>query len=416
MFGQYGNRPFFAWPILLESPTFTCLFFKIHILPFQLVTNFMFFVRHLTPLLIKRISCHVKIAGLFVVFLMVLTLNGCGTMKWSDTSRTATEQLLLTHAMDSAVGKMNFSSLFNKTVFIDSTAIDPATDSKYFVSTIRQHLLASGAKVVGSKDDADYVVELRTGTVGTDRNDLMVGIPSFTVPTMGTQDFLTGGSAIPEIALYKKTDQRAVVKVAAFVYNKKTNSPLWQSGNILTESRIRARWIFGAGPFSKGDIYNGTELAGTKINPTITQIIDIEGDKGMAPSVTLPVFYKEIEEKEPDIPQPTLDMVPTAETKPDDPEKPQEMLAANDQADPGEKPGERIALAPQYVTGQDIPQNIKTPAQQSPQSIYQNTPVPPANGYPPVNGYVPQSTALPWQNSGQVASPQFAPGFGGYYR
>jgi len=391
---------------------------------------FMFFVRHVIHLTIKRFSRHVKVAGLFVVFLTVLTLNGCGTMKWSDTSRTATEQLLLTHAMDNAVGKMNFMSLFNKIVFIDSTAINDATDSKYFVSTVRQHLLASGAKVVATKDEADYVVELRAGTVGTDRNDLMVGVPSFTVPTMGTQDFLTGGSAIPEIALYKKTDQRAVVKVAAFVYNKKTNAPLWQSGNILTESRIRARWVLGAGPFSKGDIYNGTELAGTKINPAITQIIDIEGDKGMAPSVTLPIFYKELEEKEPepDIPKPTLDLASTAETKPEASDKPEETLAANDQVDPGEKTGEQIALAPQFVMGQDVPQNVSAPVQQPVPYIYQNLPdpsangympTPPANGYmptPPANGYLPNSSRLPWQSSGQTTSPQFAPGFEGYFR
>jgi len=372
----------------------------------------MFFLRHISQLIIKRISRYPKIAGLFVVFLMVLTLNGCGTMKWSDTSRTATEQLLLTHAMDGAVGKMNFSALFGKTVFIDSTAIDTATDSKYFISTVRQHLLANGAKVVDKKDDADYVVELRAGTVGTDRNDLMVGVPSFTVPTMGTQDFLTGGSAIPEIALYKKTDQRAVVKVAAFVYNQKTNAPLWQSGNILTESRIRARWVLGAGPFSKGDIYNGTELAGTKINPTITQIIDIEGDKGMAPSVTLPVFYKEIEEKEPeiDIPKSTLDLVPTAETKPEASDQPQETLAANDQTAPGEKTGEQIALASPFATGQGTLQNVSAPVQQPMPYVYQNIPA------PSTNGYAPHSTPLPWQNTGQIASPQYAPGFGGYLR
>jgi hypothetical protein len=353
----------------------------------------MFFLRHLIQLLIKRISRHVKVVGLFICFLMVLTLNGCGTMKWSDTSRTATEQLLVTHAMDSAVGKMNFSSLFNKTVFLDIEAINAATDSKYFVSTVRQHLLASGAKVVEKKDDADYVVELRAGTVGTDRNDLMVGVPSFTVPTLGTSDFLTGGSAIPEIALYKRTDQRAVVKVAAFVYNRKTNAPFLQSGNIQTESRVLAKWVFGAGPFSRGDICKGTELAGTKINPTISQIIDLESDKGMAPSVTLPVFYKEkeIEEKEPenDIPTPTLAPIPTAEAKPDGPDKPQELLAANEQT---------------------VPPNINAPVQQPVPYVYQNMPAPPANGY------VPSSTALPWQSSEQVASPQLAPGFGGYLR
>ena len=33
---------------------------------------------------------------------------GCGTTKWSDTSRTATEQLLISDAMDRAVSRIGF--------------------------------------------------------------------------------------------------------------------------------------------------------------------------------------------------------------------------------------------------------------------------------------------------------------------
>jgi hypothetical protein len=373
----------------------------------------MLFVRHTVSWKTVLYFHRFCVAGLLIACLMALTLTGCGTTKWSDTGRTATEQLLVTHAMDSAVGKMNFSTLFGKTTWIDITAIEKATDSQYFISTARQHLLASGAKIVEKKEDADYVVELRAGTVGTDRNDLMVGVPSFTMPAWGTQDFIAGGTSVPEIALYKRTDQRAVVKVAAFVYNRKTNTPLLQSGNIQTESRVRARWVFGAGPFSQGDICNGTELAGTKINPTIAQFIDLETDKGMAPSVTLPVFYKEHEEKEPEnnIPKPTLDLVPTAETNPDDPDKPQEMLAANEQtADPGEKPEVQMASAPQIAMRQGVPQHVYAPVQQPGAYVYQNASAPSANHY------APNSTMLPWQGSGQVVSPQFAPGFDGYLR
>ena len=323
---------------------------------------------------------------MFVYCLMAVTLTGCGTTKWSDTSRTATEQMLISNAMDRAVGKMNFQALFNKTVYIDSSAIDAATDSKYLISTVRQHLLASGAKVLDKekKDEADYIVELRAGTVGTDRNDLMVGIPSFSVPTGWSSEILAGTTAVPEIAIYKKTDQRAVVKVAAFVYNRKTNSPLWQSGNIQTESQIRAKWIFGTGPFTRGDICKGTELAGTKINPTISQIIDLESDMSLAPSVTLPVFYKEHEEKESenDIPKPTLDLVPTAELEPDEPDKPPEMIAANE---PSEKP----PVFPQPINPQP-------------------------NAAP--NNYVPNSTSLPWQGTEQLATPQFASGFDSFIR
>jgi len=326
--------------------------------------------------------------------MMVLTLTGCGTTKWSDTSRTATEQMLLSNAMDQAVGQMDFKALFNKTVFIDSRPIAGATDSLYFISTVRQHLLANGAKVVDEKENADYVAELRAGTLGTDRNDLMVGVPSFSLPTGWTSEYLTGTTSVPEIAIYKRTDQRAVVKVAVFVYNRKTNSPLWQSGNIQTESQIRAKWIFGAGPITRGDICKGTELAGTKINPTISQIIDLENDMALAPSVTLPVFYKEHEEKEPGnkAPKPTLDSLPlpVAEAVPDEPDKPHEMLAANSQ---DEMPP---ALPPPNVV---------------PNTVAHNLP----------NGYMPSSTSLPWQTPEQFATPQLAtsqlaPGFDSYLR
>ena len=325
---------------------------------------------------------------------MAVTLTGCGTTKWSDTTRTATEQMLLSNAMDQAVGLMNLSAVFNKSVWIDSEPISTATDYRYFVSAVRQHLLANGAKVVEKKDDADYVAELRAGTVGTDRNDLMVGVPSFSVPTGWSSDYLQGTTAIPEIAFYKRTDQQAVVKVAIFVYNRKTNAPLLQSGNIQTKSQIRARWILGTGPITSGDICKGTELAGTKINPTIAQMIDFESDKTLAPSVTLPVIYKEHDEKEQEnrIPKPTLDTLPlpVTEATPDTPGKPEEMLATND-------PGEMPLMFPQSHA-------VELTAPNS------------APKY-----YVPSSTSLPWQTPEQhaipqLATPHLAPGFDSYLR
>ncbi|MCL2120076.1 MAG: hypothetical protein FWH27_16790, partial [Planctomycetaceae bacterium] len=203
-----------------------------------------------------------------------------------------------------------------------------------------------------------------------------------------------GTTSVPEIAIYKKTDQRAVVKVAAFVYNRKNNTPFWQSGNIQTESQIRAKWVFGAGPFTRGDISKGTELAGTKINPTISQIIDLENDKSLAPSVTLPVFYKEHDEKDQEnsIPKPTLDSLPlpVSEANPDgsdgsESDKPQEMLATNE-------PGELPLSSPQSNPG--------------PGAVPNNVP----------NHYVPYPTVLPWQTPERIAAPQLAPGFDSYLR
>lgn len=232
----------------------------------------------------------------FLAVFMVFALTGCGTTKWSDTSRTATEQLLLTHAMDKAVEQIDFQALSGKKVTIDSKAIDSATDAKYLVSVIRQHLLASGASVC-EMDAADYVLELRAGAVGTDRNDLFYGIPGFSLPTGLLGDSTAGTTAIPEVAFVRITDQKAIVKVAMFAYNKHTNKAVWQSGSVPAESRINAKWVFGSGPWMKGDLYNGTELIGTKIPElTLPVIIDPESEyQNDIPelTVTRPAFFLE---------------------------------------------------------------------------------------------------------------------------
>lgn len=390
-------------------------------------------LRHVDSLVVRRnvrsLLRRLTIAVVIAHGVLALLLSGCGTTKWSDTSRTATEQLLLTNAMDRAVGQLSFTALYGKSTWIDSKAIDAATDSKYFISAVRQHLLASGARVMDKEDDADYVVELRAGAVGTDRNDLFYGVPSFSVPTGWASDYLSGTTSVPEIAIYKRTDQRAIVKVAVFAYNKKTKAPIWQSGNIQTESRVRARWILGAGPFSIGDICEGTELAGSRLNPTITEIIDLEasrpGETMPAPSVTLPVFYTEHDEDENEaenpgaIPTPTLSS-PVSSDESDKQEEQEQILAAgtpattNAAATQNQPPPPMATLASgsenAAATGEGGIMFASANANREPVAMV----YPPA--YQPLPVHVPSATALPWQNAEPTDTSQLAPGFGGYFR
>ncbi|MDR1492762.1 MAG: hypothetical protein LBT05_08580, partial [Planctomycetaceae bacterium] len=319
-----------------------------------------------------------------------------GTAKWSDTTRTGTEQLLLTNAMDRAVGKIDFRALNGKTVWVNSKAIADSTDNKYFISMIRQHLLASGAKIMPQEEDADYAVELRAGAIGTDRNDLMVGVPSFSVPTGWATENILGAASVPEIAVFKKTEQRAVVKIAVFAYNRRTNTPIWQSGNIQTESRIKARWIFGAGPWSTGDIFNGTELAGTKLNSKITQIIDAEavGTDLPAPSVTTPVFYVEHDAPEKQIPKPELDKLPTVAATPEFSESKQSAnsdatpaIAKNDSANNASHP---IQLA---SSGTQSPPTFNVP-----DFVPASYPPPTSDSTKRQKPLIPESPVFPWQN------------------
>jgi hypothetical protein len=188
---------------------------------------------------------------------------GCGTTRRSDTSRTATEQLLLADAIDRSVSRIDFGLLAGKEIYLDNTYLGSAVDKEYITSTLRQHMLACGCILKDKKDEADFVVEVRAGAVGTDRHDLLFGTPSTSV-SLGAFSPVPGAppAQVPEIALAKRTDQIGVAKIAVFAYERATGVPVWQSGSDVVASKARDLWVFGTGPYQRGNIYGGTKFAG----------------------------------------------------------------------------------------------------------------------------------------------------------
>jgi len=252
--------------------------------------------------------------------LVLLVSVGCGTTRWTDTSRTATEQLLISYTIDRAIEQVNFSVLRGKKVFVKNTAIQSTTDYQYLSTAIRQHIATSGGLLCDKEEDAEYIAEIRAGAVGTDRNDLLYGIPAITIPSVTLSSGATGGgSVIPEIPFLKRTDQRAVCKMAVFVYHRETGRPLWASGNRQSEGHTKAWWVFGAGPFTKGSIHRGTEFAGGKV-PKVIPVKTGEDDEELPPLTVERVFTepKPLVQAEPEKPAVSPEMlnppIPTPRT------------------------------------------------------------------------------------------------------
>lgn len=187
------------------------------------------------------------------------TVPGCGTTRLTDTTRTGTEQLLISHSIDETVSNLDFRPFAGKKVFLDPQYLDGVTDKGYLISSLRQQILACGCLLQEERKTAVYVFEARAGGVGTDRDQLLVGMPQVTVPAI--MPGVPGGT-IPEIPLAKKTNQRGIAKIAVFAYNRKTGQPLWQSGALEATSTIHQGWLFGAGPFVRGSLNKGTEFDG----------------------------------------------------------------------------------------------------------------------------------------------------------
>ena len=130
-------------------------------------------------ILMKR--CQSYVVGVSFVWLIAGCM-GCGTTRSSNTQRTATEQLLISDAIDRTVQKINFSPMAGKSVYFDESKLQQVVDQSYLVSSLRQHLLASGCILKDTREEADFIVEARAGAVGTDNHDLLFGVPATNIP------------------------------------------------------------------------------------------------------------------------------------------------------------------------------------------------------------------------------------------
>jgi len=205
-----------------------------------------------------------------IVLMLAASSVGCGTTR----ERRATDQLLLSDAVDRSVSQLDFSPFRGEKIFLDTKylttapAADQTASANYVISSIRQQMFHHGCLLQQSEGDADYIAEARIGTLGSDGHEVNFGIPaSNTINTAATViSSVPGLPAIPEISFARRTDNSAAAKVALFAYRRTTKEPVWQSGLSLGRSKATGRWILGVGPFESGTIHQGTIFAGGEFN------------------------------------------------------------------------------------------------------------------------------------------------------
>ncbi len=196
--------------------------------------------------------------------LLLHPLAGCGTVKTSGTSRTGTEQLLLTNAWDSALARVDFRPLTGVPVYLDTTNAS-AVDQGWVVSSIRQAMLSQGVLLRSKPEQAQWIVEARVGVYGTDSSNWLLGIPQTTIPQT-----ITGMPAgtIPEMSLVKKNDQQGTAKLAMFAYDRTSGQLVWNSGTMLAVATAKDMYVGGVGPIQSGTIRGGTDFVGIRLPMT----------------------------------------------------------------------------------------------------------------------------------------------------
>ena len=171
-------------------------------------------------------------------------LLGCASTKTSNTARTATEQLLISNAVDQALDKMDFRAFSGHTVFLDDRYVD-CLDKQYVIASVRHHILHQRAILVTKPEEAEVLVEMRTGVVGTDIADSFLGIPEVTVPGMLT---------LPEVRVLTRQVQTGTAKLGIVAVDAKTKEVLGEGGMSLARSDNNSWFVAGIGPFKSGSI------------------------------------------------------------------------------------------------------------------------------------------------------------------
>lgn len=146
-----------------------------------------------------------------IVIVVAASAGGCQTRPVTNTPRSAIEQLLLSGAADLALDKFEMRELRGKKVYVDASYLS-CYDKEYVHLATRVRFAEKGAIVVDSADEADYVVQIASGGVGTEFKSEVIGLPQIPIPT--------AGSATPEVSAYTSGEQTGIIKLLVAVFEK----------------------------------------------------------------------------------------------------------------------------------------------------------------------------------------------------
>ncbi len=183
----------------------------------------------------------------FYVLLFLLAAGaGCTTTRSTDTQRTALEQLLISNATDQALNKVDFRPLGGRKVFVSDKYFD-SVDKTYVLGTIRHKVLAVGATIAEKAEDAEVILEVRSGALGTDRTEGFIGLPQIAMP-------LPLPVAIPELKIFARKTQIGTAKIGLVAYDAKTKEAIGSGAAAMARADDSNWYLLGIGPYNSGSV------------------------------------------------------------------------------------------------------------------------------------------------------------------
>ena len=253
---------------------------------------------------LNRLRLRPRLPLAFALAVCCLSM-GCSITK----SRLATEQLVVSDAVDSAVAQIDFSPLSGTTVYFDTKYLNNArlpgnSNVEYVMSALRQQMLAYDLRLADKIEDAQVVVEARAGTLGGDSNEVTYGIPGNAALSTAAIFLSSPFSvpAMPELSLGRRNHQWGAAKLGVFAYDRASRERIWQAGVTTGTSQARDLWVLGVGPFQRGRTYDRVR----RRMPALRQTLQAE-DWQLAELEPLEAYASQISFQDPPPPQAAKD-------------------------------------------------------------------------------------------------------------
>jgi hypothetical protein len=156
---------------------------------------------------------------------------------------------LISSAVDESLDKVNLRAVSGAKVHLKTDFLD-CVDKNYVIMSLRSRLLNQDCSLVDKAEDADVVLEVASGGVGTDRTELAVGSPEIPMGPMGS---------LPKLSVYERKKAMGTAKLIVIATDTKTKLPVINTGFSLARSDHQHWTMLGAGPVLSGSVANQLE-------------------------------------------------------------------------------------------------------------------------------------------------------------
>ncbi len=191
---------------------------------------------------------------IFLIPLLPLVLGGCATITSQIHGRTATEQYLVTEAIQRAVNSVRWKTLQGRKIKMDLVGVQ-SDDFPFIKTTIEREISRHHCLLVEDATRADVEMTVLIRSVGTD-----IWVSNFGIPLLVTE-YQGVPSSAGGLSIFSYNRQEGYCRMEFMGRDPVSKELLWQIPVVHGDSYFKTTTVLGIfGPYKSSDIFPERKL------------------------------------------------------------------------------------------------------------------------------------------------------------